>query len=85
VREGVNGVSIGSNDLTQLILSVDRDSQVLAPLFNEQDPAVLGAIREIIAACRKLGITGSICGQPPLLTRTRPLPAKSSTAVSRWR
>jgi len=65
VREGVNGVSIGSNDLTQLILGVDRDSQVLAPLFNEQDPAVLGAIREIIAACRKLGITCSICGQAP--------------------
>src|SRR5207249_3780877 len=46
-------------------LGVDRDSQVLAPLFNEQDPAVLGAIREIIAACRRLGITCSICGQAP--------------------
>jgi pyruvate,water dikinase len=65
VREGVNGVSIGSNDLTQLILGVDRDSQMVAPLFNERDPAVLGAIRDIIAACRRSGITCSICGQAP--------------------
>lgn len=65
VREGVGGVSIGSNDLTQLMLGVDRDSDVLAPLFNEQDPAVLGAIRDIILACRRLGITCSICGQAP--------------------
>jgi pyruvate,water dikinase len=65
VREGVNGVSIGSNDLTQLILGVDRDSQMLAPLFNERDPAVLGAIRDIISRCRQLGIPCSICGQAP--------------------
>jgi pyruvate, water dikinase len=65
VREGVTGVSIGSNDLTQLVLGVDRDSQVLAPLFDERDPAVLGAIHDIIASCRKLGITCSICGQAP--------------------
>jgi pyruvate, water dikinase len=64
-REGVNGVSIGSNDLTQLILGVDRDSQMLAPLFNERDPAVLGAIRDIISCCRQLGIPCSICGQAP--------------------
>jgi pyruvate,water dikinase len=65
VQEGVTGVSIGSNDLTQLILGVDRDSQVLAPLFDERDPAVLGAIRDIVLSCRQLGITCSICGQAP--------------------
>jgi pyruvate,water dikinase len=65
VREGVTGVSIGSNDLTQLMLGVDRDSQTLAPLFDERDPAVLGAIRDIIQTCRKLGVTCSICGQAP--------------------
>jgi len=65
VREGVTGVSIGSNDLTQLMLGIDRDSQVLAPLFDERDPAVMAAIRDIIAACRQQGITCSICGQAP--------------------
>jgi pyruvate,water dikinase len=65
VKEGVTGVSIGSNDLTQLMLGVDRDSQILAPLFDERDPAVLRAIRDIVTTCRRLGITCSICGQAP--------------------
>jgi pyruvate,water dikinase len=65
VKEGVTGVSIGSNDLTQLMLGVDRDSQALSSLFDERDPAVLGAIRDIIQACRRLGVTCSICGQAP--------------------
>jgi pyruvate,water dikinase len=64
-REGVTGVSIGSNDLTQLMLGVDRDSPVLAPLFDERDPAVLGAIRDIVTTCKRLGLTCSICGQAP--------------------
>jgi pyruvate,water dikinase len=64
-REGITGVSIGSNDLTQLILGVDRDSQMLAPLFDERDPAVLGAIRDLIATCQRLELTCSICGQGP--------------------
>jgi pyruvate,water dikinase len=62
---GISGVSIGSNDLTQLVLGVDRDSAVLAPLFDERDPAVLDAIRSIIEKCHRLGITSSICGQAP--------------------
>ena len=65
VRLGVTGVSIGSNDLTQLTLGVDRDSEVLAPLFDERDRAVLDAIHRIIGECRRLGITCSICGQAP--------------------
>jgi pyruvate,water dikinase len=62
---GIAGVSIGSNDLTQLMLGVDRDSTVLAPLFDERDPAVMDAIRQIIQSCRRLGLTCSICGQAP--------------------
>lgn len=62
---GVHGVSIGSNDLTQLMLGVDRDSEVLADLFDESDPAVLEAIRRIVVACRTAGITSSLCGQAP--------------------
>jgi pyruvate,water dikinase len=65
VRLGATGVSIGSNDLTQLVLGVDRDSDILASLFDERDGAVLDAIHQIIGKCRKLGITCSICGQAP--------------------
>jgi pyruvate,water dikinase len=62
---GVGGVSIGSNDLTQLVLAIDRDSEVLAPLFNEMDEAVLDCIRRILENARRLGMKSSICGQAP--------------------
>ena len=65
VRLGVTGVSIGSNDLTQLVLGADRDNDALAPLYDERDKAVLDAIRAIIGECKRLGITSSICGQAP--------------------
>ncbi|MGS2811394.1 phosphoenolpyruvate synthase [Nocardia sp. MW-W600-9] len=62
---GVDGVSIGSNDLTQLMLGVDRDSEQCAELFDESDPAVLDAISQIVATARRHGITSSLCGQAP--------------------
>lgn len=62
---GIDGVSIGSNDLTQLVLGVDRDSDVCAELFDESDAAVLDAIGQIISTARKYGITSSLCGQAP--------------------
>jgi pyruvate,water dikinase len=62
---GIDGVSIGSNDLTQLMLGVDRDSETCAELFDESDAAVLDAIRRIIEASRAAGITSSLCGQAP--------------------
>ncbi|MDY6997532.1 MAG: phosphoenolpyruvate synthase [Actinomycetota bacterium] len=62
---GIDGVSIGSNDLTQLVLGVDRDSDVCAELFDESDAAVLDAIGRIISTARKFGITSSLCGQAP--------------------
>jgi pyruvate,water dikinase len=62
---GIDGVSIGSNDLTQLMLGVDRDSDICAELFDEGEPAVLDAIRQIIVACRDNHLTSSLCGQAP--------------------
>jgi len=63
----VDGFSIGSNDLTQLILGADRDSGLLAKMgyFDERDPAVLKAVRHIIRTAKRHGVTSSICGQAP--------------------
>lgn len=65
VDAGIHGVSIGSNDLTQLILGVDRDSEICAPLYDERDKAVQEAIKAIVTTCSRRGITCSICGQAP--------------------
>ncbi|MEO9326981.1 phosphoenolpyruvate synthase [Gordonia aurantiaca] len=65
VDAGIDGVSIGSNDLTQLILGVDRDSETCAELFDGADPAVLDAISRIVDTARRCGITSSLCGQAP--------------------
>jgi pyruvate,water dikinase len=61
----VSGVSIGSNDLTQLILGIDRDSHKLADQFDIREPAVLSAIERIAQACRAHDIPVSICGDAP--------------------
>lgn len=60
-----DGFSIGSNDLTQLILGVDRDSEILSSLFDERNPAVKKMIAEVIHSCKKRGIKIGICGQAP--------------------
>jgi pyruvate, water dikinase len=62
---GVAGISIGSNDLTQLLLGADRDSELLAQTFDERDPAVVAYLRELIPRARELGLRTSICGQAP--------------------
>jgi pyruvate,water dikinase len=63
--ERVDGFSIGSNDLTQLVLGVDRDSAELRALFSERDPAVKSMIRSVITNAHSAGVTVSICGQAP--------------------
>ncbi len=63
--ERFDGFSIGSNDLTQLTLGVDRDSEILAPLFRESDPAVMWMIRTVIREAHKAGSKVGFCGQAP--------------------
>jgi pyruvate,water dikinase len=60
-----DGFSIGSNDLTQLVLGVDRDSELVAPEFDERNPAVLAMIGLIIDGARRAGRKVGICGQAP--------------------
>ena len=62
---GIDGISIGSNDLTQLILGIDRDSVKLADTFDERDEAVLVALEQAIKIANRMGVTSSICGQAP--------------------
>ena len=63
--ERFDGFSIGSNDLTQLTLGVDRDSEVLAELFDEQDEAVKWMIRSVIESAHAAGAKVGLCGQAP--------------------
>lgn len=63
IKVGIDGVSIGSNDLTMLTLGVDRDNEKVASSYNEANPAVVELISRIIKTCKKNKITCSICGQ----------------------
>ena len=61
----VDGFSIGTNDLTQLVLGADRDSDLLASLFDARDPAVKAAIAELLEKARDVGVKTGLCGQAP--------------------
>jgi len=63
--ERFDGFSIGSNDLTQLVLGVDRDSEALSGLFDERNEAVTANIAELLAKAQKSGTHTGICGQAP--------------------
>jgi pyruvate, water dikinase len=63
--EHFDGMSIGSNDMTQLALGIDRDSAIIAPLFDERDPAVKALLAMAIKACKDAGKYIGICGQGP--------------------
>jgi pyruvate,water dikinase len=60
-----DGFSIGSNDLTQLVLGVDRDSEALSDLFDERDEAVKRMIQKLIETAHQVGSKVSICGEAP--------------------
>ncbi|RQW79053.1 MAG: phosphoenolpyruvate synthase, partial [Methylococcus sp.] len=63
--EVFDGFSIGSNDLTQLTLGVDRDSEIVAPIFDERNPAVMRSIASVIRDAKAAGRKIGICGQAP--------------------
>lgn len=65
IKVGIDGVSIGSNDLTMLLLGADRDNSEIAGEFDEQNEAVLWAFEKIIKTANTHKITSSICGQAP--------------------
>lgn len=67
IKVGIDGVSIGSNDLTMLVLGIDRDNEELASAFDERDKAVLWCLEKAIKTCLKHKIKCSICGQAPTL------------------
>jgi len=62
---GIDGFSIGSNDLTQLTLGLDRDNERVASEFDERNPAVMESMKHVIEICKKNKVKCSICGQAP--------------------
>jgi pyruvate,water dikinase len=62
---GIDGISIGSNDLTMLTLGLDRDNSEVAKDFNELDPSVLWSLKRLVTKAKKRGIMVGICGQAP--------------------
>jgi pyruvate,water dikinase len=63
--EHIDGFSIGSNDLTQLTLGLDRDSSLVAHLYDERNPAVKRMIAQLIQTAKECGVKVGICGQGP--------------------
>lgn len=65
IEVGIDGISIGSNDLTMLTLGLDRDNGEIAKDFNELDPSVLWSLKRLVTKAKKAGIMAGICGQAP--------------------
>ncbi len=63
IKEGIDFISFGTNDLTQLTLGIDRNNERIQKLFDAKHPAVLRQIKHVIDRCKKAGVTTSICGQ----------------------
>ncbi|WP_297507347.1 phosphoenolpyruvate synthase [Thermococcus sp.] len=63
IKEGLDFVSFGTNDLTQYTLAIDRDNERVFKLYDEKHPAVLKLIKHVIKVCKKYGVETSICGQ----------------------
>ena len=65
IEEGIDGISFGTNDLTMLILGIDRDDAMVQEIYDERNLAVRRAISHVVRICRRHGVTTSVCGQAP--------------------
>lgn len=65
IKIGINGVSIGSNDLTMMLLGIDRDNSEVANIYDERNPVVVNVLKHVVATASSHGVTASICGQAP--------------------
>jgi len=63
IKEGINFVSLGTNDLTQYTIAIDRNNELVSKYYKEDHPAVLKLVEHVIKTCKKHGIKTSICGQ----------------------
>ncbi len=63
LKIGVNGISIGTNDLTMMLLGVDRDSHEVSAIYDERSPIVISTLEYVVSTCEKYKVTSSICGQ----------------------
>ncbi|AXI25408.1 phosphoenolpyruvate synthase [Methanofervidicoccus sp. A16] len=63
IKEGIDFVSLGTNDLTQYTIAIDRNNELVAKYYRENHPAVLKLIEYVIKTCKKYGVKTSICGQ----------------------
>ena len=81
---GIDGVSIGSNDLTMLVLGTDRDNEKVSEVYDERNPGVQKALEIIVRTCKRRGIDCSICGQAPsnYPEMTKDLVSWGATSVS---
>ena len=63
IKIGIDGVSIGTNDLTMMILGCDRDSEKVSAIYDERNPAVVKTLAHIVSTCKQNNVPCSICGE----------------------
>jgi pyruvate,water dikinase len=63
LKVGVDGVSIGTNDLTMMVMGVDRDNAEVANVYDERNPVIINLLKRIVEKCQEYKVTSSICGQ----------------------
>lgn len=63
IKIGIDGVSIGTNDLTMMLLGIDRDNEMVTNIYDERNPVVMGMLKHVVATAHRNKITCSICGQ----------------------
>ncbi len=63
IKIGIDGVSVGTNDLTMMLLGVDRDNETVAPIYDERHPLIISILESVVKTCHRHGVTASICGQ----------------------